>query len=77
VPAENATTYFYISCGAADSLVGVSRQLVDSLRRVNAAHEYHEIPGVGHTWALGDPQIDAFFERLLSRPGWHAAAAKR
>jgi enterochelin esterase-like enzyme len=77
VPAENATTYFYISCGAADSLVGVSRQLVDSLRRVNAAHEYHEIPGFGHAWAFWDPQIDAFFERLLSRPGWHAAAAKR
>ena len=74
VPAENSTTYFYISCGAADSLVGVSRQLVESLRRSDAAHEYHEIPGFGHSWAFWDPQIDAFFERLLSRPGWHPAA---
>jgi putative tributyrin esterase len=77
VPAENVTTYFYISCGAADSLVGVSRQLVDSLRRVNAAHEYHEIPGFGHSWAFWDPQIDVFVERLLSRPGWRAGATSR
>jgi putative tributyrin esterase len=76
-PAENATTYFYISCGAADSLVDVSRRLVDSLRRANAAHEYHEIPGFGHSWAFWDPQIDAFIDRLRTRPGWHAASARR
>lgn len=73
LPAENVATYFYISCGAADSLLGVSRQLVDALRGAGAAHEYHEIPGLGHSWAFWDPQIDAFFQRLLTRPGWHAA----
>jgi S-formylglutathione hydrolase FrmB len=72
-PAPAATTYFYVSCGTADSLVGVSRQFVDTLRRADAPHEYHEIPGFGHSWAFWDPQIDEFFQRLLTRPGWHAA----
>lgn len=73
MPAENAGTYFYVSCGLEDSLVPISRQLVQRLKQRDVAHEYHEIPGFGHSWAFWDPQIDAFFQRLLTRPGWHAA----
>ena len=72
-----AGQYFYLSCGTVDSLLPVSRQLAELLAARNIAHEYHEIPGFGHTWSFWDPQIDAFFMRLSTRPGWRRAPAAR
>lgn len=74
-PSGSGTQYFYVSCGTADSLLTVSRRLVERLKQQNLPHEYHEIPGLGHSWDFWDPQIDAFFQRLRSRPGWRASTA--
>lgn len=76
LPAEHAASWFYVSCGAADSLLPVSRRLVEQLRQRNVPHDYHEIPGFGHEWAFWDPQLDAFFQQLLVRPGWRAARSR-
>jgi enterochelin esterase-like enzyme len=77
MPQDGSTTYFYLACGAEDSLVTVSRQLAERLKQRQVQHEYQEIPGFGHQWAFWDPQLDAFFERLRARPGWRSAPPAR
>lgn len=69
-PGSSAAPYFYVSCGTADSLLPVSRQIVERLKQQDWPHEYHEIPGFGHAWDFWDPQIDTFFSWLSNRPGW-------
>jgi S-formylglutathione hydrolase FrmB len=70
-PGDGSGTYFYVSCGTADSLLPVSRRLVERLTQQNLPHEYHEIPGLGHSWDFWDPQIDTFFDWLRTHRGWH------
>lgn len=67
--------FFYVSCGTLDSLLPVSRQLVESLVAAGVAHEYQEVPGVGHSWEFWDPQVDRFFGVLAGRPGWQSQSA--
>jgi S-formylglutathione hydrolase FrmB len=74
-PPGDSMQYFYVSCGQADSLLPVSRKLAATLAARNVAHEYHEIPGFGHAWDFWDPQIDEFFRRLTTRPGWRRVTA--
>lgn len=69
-PVPEAAPYFYVSCGTLDSLLPASRQWVQRLKGAGLAHEYHEIPGFGHSWDFWDPQIDTFFEFLRTRRGW-------
>jgi enterochelin esterase-like enzyme len=72
--AGDPAQYFYVSCGTLDSLLPVSRQLAAVLEARGTPHEYHEISGLGHEWRFWDPQIDAFFRTLLTRPGWRSPA---
>ena len=63
--------YFYVACGLDDSLLGASREFDRLLSAQNLPHRYVEVPG-GHTWAVWDEQLKAFFDVLASRPGWNA-----
>jgi S-formylglutathione hydrolase FrmB len=64
--------YFYVACGLDDSLLGASREFDRLLSARNLPHRYVEVPG-GHTWAVWDEQLKAFFDVLASRPGWNGA----
>ena len=62
--------YFYVACGLDDSLLGASREFDRLLSARNLPHRYVEVPG-GHTWAVWDEQLKAFFDVLAARPGWN------
>jgi len=61
--------FFYVACGLDDPLLGASREFVRGLRAGNLPHRYVEVAG-GHTWAVWDEQLKAFFGVLRERPGW-------
>ena len=63
--AAGSPTYFYVSCGTADSLLGASQQFAMQLAAQKLAHEYHEIPG-------GEPRLERVGRRaarVLQRVG--------
>lgn len=66
------TTHFYVSCGTADSLLPLSRQLVQLLESRKASHEYRELPGGAHSWDVWDPQLAVFIDLLGARGGWRS-----
>ena len=66
------TTDFYVSCGTADSLLPASRQLASLLGQRKIPHEYKEIPGGEHDWAVWDAELAVFIDRLAARGGWRA-----
>ncbi len=63
-------THFYVSCGTADSLLPLSRQLVELLDARKIPHEYREIQGGAHSWTVWDPELVTFIDRLAARGGW-------
>jgi S-formylglutathione hydrolase FrmB len=69
--APERAPYFYVACGLDDSLLGASRAFDRLLTAQNLPHRYVEVPG-GHTWAVWDEQLKAFFDILAGRPGWNA-----
>jgi S-formylglutathione hydrolase FrmB len=68
--AAGSPTYFYVSCGTADSLLSASRQFVMQLKAQSLAHEYHEIPGGQHAWTVWDEELRVFFRVVSKRPNW-------
>jgi S-formylglutathione hydrolase FrmB len=70
--AAGSPTYFYVSCGTADSLLPASRQFVMRLTEQKLAHEYHEIPGGEHAWNVWDEELRAFLSVLSKRPNWRS-----
>jgi len=58
--------YVYIACGAQDSLMSASRRFAELLSARAIAHDYREVPG-DHSWAVWDPQVQAFFEVFARR----------
>jgi S-formylglutathione hydrolase FrmB len=68
--AAGSDTYFYVSCGTSDSLLGASQQFVMRLAEQKLAHEYHEIPGGEHAWNVWDEELRVFFGILAKRPTW-------
>ena len=65
LPAGSAP-YVYIACGAQDSLMPASRRFAELLKARTIAHDYREVPG-DHSWAVWDPQVQAFFEVFARR----------
>jgi S-formylglutathione hydrolase FrmB len=59
--------FFYVSCGTADTLLPITREFIGWLMERAVAHTYREAAALGHTWALWDPEIAAFFDLLDSR----------
>jgi S-formylglutathione hydrolase FrmB len=68
--AAGSPTYFYVSCGTADSLLTARRQFVMRLAEQKLAHEYHEIPGGEHAWNVWDEELRVFFDLLSTRATW-------
>ena len=68
--ATGSPTYFYVSCGTADSLLSASQQFVKRLAEQKLAHEYHEIPGGQHAWNVWDDELRVFFDVLSKRANW-------
>jgi S-formylglutathione hydrolase FrmB len=68
--AAGSPTYFYVSCGTADSLVAASRQFAMKLGEQKFAHEYHEIPGGEHAWNVWDAELRVFLGVVSKRPNW-------
>jgi S-formylglutathione hydrolase FrmB len=68
--ATGSSTYFYVSCGTADSLLPASRQFVMRLGEQKLAHEYHEIAGGDHAWTVWDEELRVFFDLLSRRANW-------
>jgi S-formylglutathione hydrolase FrmB len=68
--AAGSPTYFYVSCGTADSLLPASQQFVKRLTEQKLAHEYHEIPDGEHAWNVWDQELRVFLEVLSKRPTW-------
>jgi enterochelin esterase-like enzyme len=69
-PSARSATHFYVSCGTADSLLSLSRQLVELLESRTISHEYREVPGGAHSWDVWDPELAVFVDRLAARGGW-------
>jgi len=65
LPADRAP-YVYIACGAQDPVAPASRRLAELLTARTIPHEYKDVPG-DHSWAVWDPQVQAFFERFAAR----------
>jgi enterochelin esterase family protein len=70
--ASGSPTYFYVSCGTADSLLPASQQFVMRLTEQKLAHEYHEIPGGEHAWNVWDEELRVFLDLLAKRPNWRS-----
>ena len=68
--AAGSPTYFYVSCGTADSLLSASQEFVKRLAEQKLAHEYHEIPGGQHAWNVWDEELRVFFDVLSKRANW-------
>jgi enterochelin esterase family protein len=68
--AAGSPTYFYVSCGTADSLLSASQEFVKRLAEQKLAHEYHEIPGGQHAWNVWDEELRVFFDMLSKRANW-------
>ena len=67
----DTAAYFFIACGAGDSVLPSSRELDTQLRSRQIRSELHEVPG-GHDWSVWDSQVRAFFDALAKLPGWKA-----
>lgn len=65
--APAAAPFIYLSCGTQDSLLAINREFAGWLDERELGHEYKEVPGLGHVWALWDDQIAAFFDLLENR----------
>jgi S-formylglutathione hydrolase FrmB len=70
--AEGAVTRFYVSCGTNDALISANREFVAHLKAHHLTHDFKEIQGGEHTWALWDPELAAFFEMLATREPWRS-----
>lgn len=58
----------WITCGTADSLIGVNRTFHQWLESRSVEHEYTEVPDVGHVWPLWRQNL-ADFAPLLFQDG--------
>ncbi len=55
--------YFFLECGAKDTLLSSNRRLVEKLSSHGFAYEYHELPGA-HTWPFWDGALPPMLEVL-------------
>jgi enterochelin esterase family protein len=65
--ANSGLKLLWITCGAADSLVGVNRTFRDWLDAKGVKHTYIEVPDIGHVWPFWRQNL-ADFAPLLFQP---------
>jgi enterochelin esterase-like enzyme len=55
----------WITCGTADSLVGVNRTFHGWLDSKDVRHTYIEVPGIGHVWPFWRQNLADFVPLLF------------
>lgn len=55
----------WISCGTADSLIGVNRQFKDWLKAKNVRFVEEEAPEIGHVWPLWRQNLTDFAQQAF------------
>ncbi len=57
----------WITCGTADSLIGVNRQFKDWLKSKNVRFTEEEAPDVGHVWPLWRRNLAEFAQKAFQK----------
>jgi enterochelin esterase family protein len=57
----------WITCGTADSLIGVNRQFKDWLRSKNVRFTEEEVPDIAHVWPLWRRNLTEFAQKIFQR----------
>jgi enterochelin esterase family protein len=65
--ANSSIRLFWITCGTADSLVGVNRQFKDWLRSKNVRFTEEEAPDIGHVWPYWRRNLTEFAQKVFQR----------
>lgn len=65
--ANSQIRMLWITCGTADSLLGVNRQFKDWLKSKNVKFTEEEAPDVGHVWPLWRKNLAEFAQKAFQR----------
>ena len=65
--ANSQIRMLWITCGTADSLLGVNRQFKDWLKSKNVKFTEEEVPDVGHVWPLWRKNLAEFAQQAFQR----------
>jgi enterochelin esterase family protein len=65
--ANSQIRMLWITCGTADSLIGVNRQFKDWLKAKNVKFTEEEAPDVGHVWPLWRRNLAEFAQKVFQR----------
>jgi enterochelin esterase family protein len=65
--ANSQIKMLWITCGTADSLIGVNRQFKDWLKSKNVKFTEEEAPEVGHVWPLWRRNLAEFAQRAFQK----------
>jgi len=63
--ANSQIKMLWITCGTADSLLGVNRQFKDWLKTKNVAFTEQEVEGIGHVWPLWRQNLAEFVQKTF------------
>ena len=63
--ANSQIKMLWITCGTADSLIGVNRQFKDGLKSKNVRFTEEEAPDVGHVWPLWRKNLAEFAQQAF------------
>jgi enterochelin esterase family protein len=65
--ANSQIKMLWITCGTADSLIGVNRQFKDWLKSKNVKFTEEEAPDVGHVWPLWRKNLSEFAQKAFQK----------
>ena len=63
--ANSQIRLLWITCGTADSLIGVNRQFKDWLKSKNVQFTEEEAPDVGHVWPYWRKNLTEFAQKAF------------
>ena len=66
--ANSQIRMLWITCGTADSLLGVNRQFKDWLKTKKVAFTEQEVEGIGHVWPLWRQNLAEFVQKTFQSP---------
>ena len=67
--ANSQIKMLWITCGTADSLIGVNRQFKEWLTTKNVKFTEQEVPDVGHVWPLWRKNLAEFAQGVFQKKG--------
>ena len=65
--ANGSIRMLWITCGTADSLIGVNRQFKEWLRSKDVRFTEEEVPDIGHVWPLWRRNLTEFAQKVFQR----------